>query len=73
MKTAIWTSRHSIALCVAAEAGVAGMCLGGATSEYPHFEIAERAALIRRAAARRRPALLVGIGGPSIDRVIELG
>ena len=55
--------------------GVHGLCLGGATGEYPHFQARERAALIRRAAQQmpRNRALLVGIGGPSIRRVIKLG
>lgn len=57
------------------EAGVSGICIAGATGEYPHFETAERKALIRRAAARLPPdrALLVGIGAPSMRLVIELG
>ncbi len=56
-------------------AGVSGICLGGATGEYPHFETADRKALIRRAAERlpRDRALLVGIGAPSLRHVIELG
>jgi 4-hydroxy-tetrahydrodipicolinate synthase len=57
------------------EAGVSGICLAGATGEYPHFETAHRKAVISRAATRLPPdrALLVGIGGPSIHRTIELG
>jgi 4-hydroxy-tetrahydrodipicolinate synthase len=55
--------------------GVDGVCLGGATSEYPHFQARERAALIRRAAQQlpRNRALLVGIGGQSMRRVIKVG
>jgi hypothetical protein len=55
--------------------GVHGLCLGGATGEYPHFQARERAALIRRAARQmpRNRALLVGIGGQSMRRVIKLG
>jgi 4-hydroxy-tetrahydrodipicolinate synthase len=55
--------------------GVHGVCLGGATGEYPHFQARERGALIRRAARqmpRNRP-LLVGIGGQSMRRAIKLG
>ena len=57
------------------EAGVHGVCLAGATGEYPHFETADRQALIRRAAARLPggSALLVAIGAPSIRHAIELG
>ncbi len=57
------------------EAGVDGVCLAGATGEYPHFETAERKALIRRAAARLPAgcALLVGIGAPSMRLAIDLG
>jgi dihydrodipicolinate synthase/N-acetylneuraminate lyase len=57
------------------EAGASGVCLAGATGEYPHFETADRKAVIRRA-AKRLPAdraLLVGIGGPSMRHTIELG
>ena len=57
------------------EAGVSGVCIGGATGEYPHFETADRQILIERA-ARRVPAayaLLVGIGAPSVRHVLELG
>jgi 4-hydroxy-tetrahydrodipicolinate synthase len=57
------------------DAGVHGVCLAGATGEYPHFETSDRKALIRRAAARLPPAcaLLVGIGAPSMRYAIELG
>jgi 4-hydroxy-tetrahydrodipicolinate synthase len=56
-------------------AGVTGVCIGGATGEYPHFETADRKALIRRAAERlpKDRALLVGVGAPSQRHVIELG
>jgi 4-hydroxy-tetrahydrodipicolinate synthase len=56
-------------------AGVDGICVGGATSEYPHFETAERKALIRRAAAclPRDRGLLVGVGASSLQRAVELG
>lgn len=57
------------------EAGVSGICLAGATGEYPHFETADRKAIVRRAAGRlpRDRALLVGIGGPSMRHAIEIG
>jgi 4-hydroxy-tetrahydrodipicolinate synthase len=57
------------------EAGVSGICIAGATGEYPHFETADRTAVIRRAADRlpRDRALLVGIGAPSMRYAIELG
>ena len=56
-------------------AGLPGICIAGATGEYPHFETADRIALIRRAAARlpRDRTLLVGIGAPSIRLAVELG
>jgi 4-hydroxy-tetrahydrodipicolinate synthase len=56
-------------------AGVDGICIGGATSEYPHFELSDRIAVIRRAAERLSAdrALLVGIGASSMRQVIELG
>jgi len=57
------------------EAGASGICLGGATGEYPHFESADRKAIIRRAADRLPAdrALLVGIGAPSMRQAIEIG
>ena len=57
------------------EAGASGICIAGATGEYPHFETGDRKALIRRAAGRLPPdcALLVGIGAPSMRHAIELG
>ena len=58
-----------------AGAGVDGICIGGATGEYPHFETAERRAVIRRAADRlpRDCALLVGVGSSSMRGTLELG
>src|SRR4051812_25110855 len=55
--------------------GVDGVCVGGATGEYPHFQVRERAELIRRAAERlpRNRRLITGIGAPSMHRVIKLG
>lgn len=57
------------------DAGVSGVCLGGATGEYPHFETADRKAIVRRAASRlpRDRTLLVGIGGSSMRNTIEIG
>jgi 4-hydroxy-tetrahydrodipicolinate synthase len=57
------------------EAGVDGICIGGATGEFPHFETADRQAVIRRAAQRLPDgrALLVGIGSSSVRGTIELG
>jgi 4-hydroxy-tetrahydrodipicolinate synthase len=56
------------------EAGVDGICIGGATSEYPHFDVAERVAVIERVADRLTgdTSLLVGVGAPSTSRVVEL-
>jgi 4-hydroxy-tetrahydrodipicolinate synthase len=57
------------------DAGASGICIAGATGEYPHFETADRKTIIRRAAGRlpRARALLVGIGAPSTRLAIELG
>jgi 4-hydroxy-tetrahydrodipicolinate synthase len=57
------------------DAGVSGLCLGGATGEYPHFETDDRKAVIRHAARRlpRDLGLFVGIGGPSVRHTIDLG
>lgn len=57
------------------DAGVSGICVAGATGEYPHFETDDRKAVIRRAGERVPAgcALLVGIGAPSMRHVIDLG
>jgi 4-hydroxy-tetrahydrodipicolinate synthase len=57
------------------ERDVSGICLGGATGEYPHYESADRKVLIARAARRlpRDRALLVGIGGASLRHTLTLG
>jgi 4-hydroxy-tetrahydrodipicolinate synthase len=56
-------------------AGVDGVCLAGATGEYPHFETSDRKTLMRRAAARlpHGCALLVAIGAPTVRHAIGLG
>src|SRR5262245_10669627 len=57
------------------ESGVDGLCLGGATSEYPYVDVPDRKLAIG-AAARRLPldrALLVAIGASSFRQVLELG
>ena len=56
-------------------AGVDGICVGGATGEYPHFETADRTAIIRRAAQRLPDdrALLVGVGSSSVRGTLALG
>src|SRR4051812_40361660 len=55
--------------------GVDGVCLGGATSEYPNVSVADRRAMIEAAAPRiaRDKTLLVAIGALSFHQVIELG
>ena len=56
------------------DAGVAGVCLGGATAEYPHTTRAERIALID-AVSRRLPSrtpFVVGIGAASPRDVVPL-
>ena len=56
-------------------AGVDGICVAGATGEYPQFGVADRRRLVQRAAARM-PAdrgLLVGIGASTADATVELG
>jgi 4-hydroxy-tetrahydrodipicolinate synthase len=58
-----------------ADAGVDGICIGGATGEYPHFETSERVAVIARAAARLPSdrTLLVGVGSSSMRNTIAIG
>src|SRR6476661_3337020 len=55
--------------------GVDGVCLGGATSEYPNVAVADRRAAIEAAAPRvpREKTLLVAIGAGSVRQVVELG
>ena len=57
------------------ERGASGLCLGGATSEYPRFETAERLEILRRVARRvpRGTPLVAAIGSSSLERTIELG
>lgn len=57
------------------ESGVDGLCLGGATSEYPFVPVADRKLAIG-AAVRRLPldrTLTVAIGAVSFRQVLELG
>ena len=56
-------------------AGVDGICIGGATGEYPHFESNERIAVITRAAARLPSdrTLLVGVGSSSMRNTVAIG
>jgi dihydrodipicolinate synthase/N-acetylneuraminate lyase len=62
-------------LDVLVEGGVDGVCVGGATGEFPQFSVPERQALARRAAARLPPdkTLLVAIGAASVRHVLQLG
>jgi len=55
--------------------GVHGVCLGGATSEYPRTGMADRTTAIDVARARvpQGPLLLVGIGARTLRQVLELG
>src|SRR3954469_18327256 len=57
------------------DSGVDGVCLGGATSEYPNVAVTDRRAAIDTAAPRvgRDTTLLIAIGAPSFHQVIELG
>ena len=57
------------------ERGVDGVCLGGATAEYPRFELTERLAIIERVSRRipRGTAVVTAIGSSSIRRVVALG
>jgi 4-hydroxy-tetrahydrodipicolinate synthase len=55
--------------------GVDGVCVGGATGEFPLFSIQERRRLVERAASRlpSDKTLLVAIGAASVRQVLELG
>jgi len=56
-------------------AGVHGVCLGGATSEYPRTALADRKAAIDATRVRLPEGrlLLVGIGAPTTQEVVDLG
>jgi dihydrodipicolinate synthase/N-acetylneuraminate lyase len=56
------------------EAGVDGICLGGATSEYPQVTTDERQQLIRRASRRLRSdlGLVVAVGAATLPQVLDL-
>lgn len=55
-------------------AGVEGVCLGGATAEYPHASREERVRLIAHAVRRvGNRGLLVGIGAAAPTDVVPLG
>ncbi len=56
------------------EGGVEGVVLGGATSEFPHFSIDERAELIRRAVEKMagRGPVIANVGTSSAISTIEL-
>lgn len=57
------------------ERGASGVCLGGATSEYPRFESGERLAILHRVVERVPPgtSVLAAIGASSMPRTLELG
>ncbi|MEN6535149.1 MAG: dihydrodipicolinate synthase family protein [Bryobacteraceae bacterium] len=57
------------------EAGVDGVCLTGATGEYVHLSVQQRARLASHASAKLngRGTLLVAIGASSTPHVLELG
>ena len=57
------------------ERGVDGVCIGGATAEYPRLELAERLAIIDRVARRvpRGVRTITAIGGSTVPRTLALG
>lgn len=54
--------------------GVTGICLGGATSEYIHFDLPDRKRIITTVAkkAAGRVPLLSAVGASTLSRVLEL-
>ena len=56
-------------------AGVDGVCVNGATGEYPCFTPAARRAVAENASAalQGRGRLIVGIGAPTLDESVALG
>lgn len=57
------------------ERGADGVCLGGATAEYPRFELAERLAIIDRIGRRvsRGTTVVSAMGASSVVRAVALG
>lgn len=57
------------------QAGVDGICVGGATGEYVRFGLGQRKELLTRSAALAagKGKLLAAVGGPTLRDVIELG
>ncbi|MGH9341085.1 MAG: dihydrodipicolinate synthase family protein [Acidobacteriota bacterium] len=57
------------------EQGIDGLCIGGATSEYPHFDLQERKELISRAVRKSegKAIVLAAVGASCLERVRELG
>ena len=55
--------------------GVDGICIGGGTSEYPHFTIDDRKAIIKVASnhLNGRVPFLTAIGAPTMRLVLDLG
>ncbi len=56
-------------------AGIDGVCIGGATSEYPRFGLSERFRLIETASGvvKGRAGLLASVGTACYSRTLELG
>jgi len=54
--------------------GIEGVVLGGATAEFPHFSVGDRAALIRRAVEKMagRGPVVANVGTSSVFPAIEL-
>jgi len=54
--------------------GIEGICAGGATAEYPHFEMSVRKALVTAGArvVRGRGRFLAAVGAPTFRGVLEL-
>ena len=55
--------------------GVNGLCLGGGTAEYPHFQVQDRKHLVEVAARHLngRVPIITAIGAPTFRDVIDLG
>lgn len=56
-------------------AGINGICIGGATSEFPHFDVSQRKELVSFAAQKLngRGNLITAIGASSYFQALELG
>ncbi len=69
-----WEAYRKVVDFVAAR-GVRGLCIGGGTGEYPHFDLADRLELMRIARERLHgdQVLIAAIGSAPVHTTLKLG